>query len=55
MADSTTRATAWTRLAAPDRHPPKGPVPEALFPFAVCRPASTIHDHAATRAAESTI
>jgi len=55
MTDSTTRTTAWGRPAAPDRHPPKGPVPEALFPFAVHRPASTGHRHAAARAADSII
>jgi hypothetical protein len=55
MADSTTPTTAWTRLAAPDRHPAKGPVEPPLFPFAGHRPASTIHDHAAARVAESTI
>jgi len=55
MTDSTTTATAWTRLAAPDRHPTKGPVALPLFPFAGHRPASTIHDHAATEAAESII
>ena len=55
MADPTTPTTAWTRLAAPDRHPAKGPVALPLFPFVVHRPASTIHDHAAARAAGSTI
>jgi hypothetical protein len=55
MAGSSTPTTAWRCLAAPDRHPPKGPVALPLFPFGVHRPASTIHDHAAARAAEPTI
>jgi hypothetical protein len=55
MVGSTTPAPACPRLAAPDRHPPKWPVPPALCHFVVRRPASTIHGHAATRAAEPTI
>jgi hypothetical protein len=55
MVDSTTVTTAWPRPAAPVRHPPKGPVALPLCPFAVRRPASTVHDHAAAPAAESTI
>jgi hypothetical protein len=55
MADSPIPTTGWTRLAAPDRHPPKGPVAPPLFPFVVRRPASTIHGHPAARIEESTI
>jgi hypothetical protein len=55
MANPTTTTTAWTRLAAPDRHVPKRPVTGALFPFGPHRPASTIHDHAAAVAAGSAI
>jgi hypothetical protein len=55
MAASTTPTTAWRRLAAPDRHPPEGPVALPLFPSVVHRPASTIRGQAAARAAESTI
>jgi hypothetical protein len=55
MTDPTTTTTAWTRLAAPDRHAPKRPVPLALFPFAAHRPASTIHGHAAAVTAGSAI
>jgi hypothetical protein len=55
MANSTTPTPAWACLAAPDRHPPKGPVALPLCPFVVHRPASTIHGQAAARAADSTI
>jgi hypothetical protein len=57
MADSTTPTTAWPRLAAQDRHLSKTrpPVAPPLCPSRGHRPASTIHDHAAVRAAESTI
>jgi hypothetical protein len=55
MAEATTPTTAWTRLAAPDRHATKGPVAPPLFPFAAYRPASTIHGHAAAWVATSTI
>jgi hypothetical protein len=55
MTDSTTTAAAWRRPAAPDRHPPKGPVSVTLFPFAGRRPASTGHHHAATVAADTII
>ncbi len=55
MVDSTTPTPAWPRLVAPDRHGPKGSVALPLSPFGPRRPASTIHGHAATRAAEPTI
>ena len=55
MADPTTPTTAWPRLAAPDRHGPKRSVALPLSPFGPRRPASTIHRHAAARAAEPTI
>jgi len=55
MTEATTRTTPRCRLAAPDRHPPKGPVQTALFPFGVHRPASTIQDRGAARAAASII
>jgi len=55
MTDRATHTLAWRRLAAPDRHPPKGSVPGALSPFGVHRPASTIHDQATARAARSII
>jgi hypothetical protein len=55
MTDSTTPTTAWTCLAAQDRHPLKGPVALPLCPFVVRRPASTMHAHAAAAAAESII
>jgi len=55
MAEFTTHATARPRLAAQDRHPLKEPVALPLFPFNVHRPASTIRDQAAARAASSTI
>jgi hypothetical protein len=55
MAGRTIRTTARACLAAPDHHPPKGPVALPLFPFDVRRPASTIHGRAAVRAARPTI
>ncbi len=55
MAGSATPATTWRRLAAPDRHPPEGPVALPLFPSAVHRPASTIRGHVTARATEPTI
>jgi hypothetical protein len=55
MTDSTTPTAPRNCLAAPDRHPPKGPVQEALFPFGVHRPASTIQDRGAARAEKSII
>lgn len=39
----------------PDRHPAIRPVTPSLCRIAVRRPASTVRDHAATPAAESTI
>jgi hypothetical protein len=55
MTESTTPAPAWRRPAAPDRHPPKGPVSLTLFPFCVRRPASTVRSQAGTAAADSVI
>jgi hypothetical protein len=55
MTDPTTPTTPRNCLAAPDRHPPKEPVPGALFPFGVHRPASTIQVRVAARAAVSII
>jgi hypothetical protein len=55
MIASTTPATVWTRLAAPDRHAPKEPVAPPLCSFGPCRPASTTRAHPATEAAEAII
>jgi len=55
MADPTTAAPGWPRLAAPDRHPPDRPVPPALCRSGVRRPASAMHGHPGTPAAESAI
>jgi hypothetical protein len=55
MADSATGAVICTRLAAQDRHDPKESVPLALSTFASRRPASAIHAHLTTPAAEPTI
>jgi hypothetical protein len=55
MADSTTPAPAWTRPAAPDRHPLNRPVAPPLCRSRGHRPASTVRGHAGTGAAESTI
>src|SRR4051794_28366038 len=55
MVDSTAPTPGWMRPAAPDRHPPKGPVAPPLCPFAVRRPASTVRTHPAAQTAESTI
>ena len=52
--DPTTPASAWTRPAALDRHPPKGPMPRRCCPFAVHRPASTGHGHAGARPQDQT-
>src|SRR3954447_1945983 len=66
MTDSTTLAPGRPRLAAPDRHPTRAtrfaratcahrPVPLALFRSCVRRPASAMHGHPGTTAAESII
>jgi hypothetical protein len=55
MGEATTPTAGCTRLAAPDRHPPKEPVPEALCPFTVHRPASPSHAHPTMAAAASPI
>jgi hypothetical protein len=55
MAEFATPTPAWQRLAAPDRHGPKGSVALPLSPFGPRRPASTIRGQAAARAADSTI
>ena len=55
MAETTTPAASWKRLAAPDRHPPRRPVTLPLFPLGGRRPASTMHDQETARAAVSTI
>jgi hypothetical protein len=55
MAGSATHTTGRWRLAAPDRHPPKGSVAEPLSPFAVHRPASAIRERPAARATKPTI
>jgi hypothetical protein len=47
--------TSRRRLAAPDRHPSKRPVPEALFHFDVRRPASTIRSREAAETTRATI
>ena len=53
--DRTTPTTPRSCLAAPDRHRPKGSVALPLFPFGQRRPASTIQDRVAARAARSTV
>jgi len=55
MTDPTIPAPAWGRPAAQGGTRRKGPVPLALFPFGVHRPASTVHRHAGTRTARSII
>jgi len=55
MIDSPTPTPPRGYLAAPDRHPTKGPVAMPLFPFIVHRPASTIQARGAAAAEESTI
>ena len=55
MTESATPTVPWGCLAAPDRHPSKGPVALPLFPFVVHRPASTIQARGAAAAAESII
>jgi hypothetical protein len=55
MADSATPTTICPRPAAPDRHGPKGSVALPLSPFGPRRPASTVHEQLAARAAESAI
>ena len=52
MTESTTPTTVRWRLAAPDRHRPKGSVAEPLSPFARHRPASAIREWPAARAAD---
>ena len=51
----TTCTPARRRLAAPDRHPLKGPVAPPLCPSGVHRPASTIRGQAAAQTAEPTV
>jgi hypothetical protein len=55
MTDSGPPTTVWHRPAAPDRHGPKGPVPQALCPFGPRRPASTVRHHPAARGPDSII
>jgi hypothetical protein len=55
MVDSTTPAPDCTRPAAQGGTRQKGPVALPLCPFGVHRPASTVHAHPGTAAAESTI
>jgi hypothetical protein len=55
MTGSTTPTTPRCCLAAQDGTRRKGPVQEALFPFGVHRPASTIQDRWPARAAEPII
>jgi len=55
MVDFATHTTVCPRLAAQDRHVPKASVALPLSTFGPCRPASTIHGHAAARTAKSTI
>jgi len=50
-----TRAPAWARPAAQDRHPLDRPVALPLCRSRGHRPASTVRGHAGTRAAEPTI
>jgi hypothetical protein len=51
MTDPTTRTTVRTRLAAPDRHPPKRFVALPLSRFGGRRPASAIRARSVVRAA----
>jgi len=55
MAASPTLVHSCTRPAAPDRHPPIRSVAPPLFRLDVRRPASTVHAHLRTTAAEATI
>jgi len=55
MAARTVTTTSRRRLAAPDRHPSKRPVPQALFHFDVHRPASTIRSREAAETIRPTI
>ena len=55
MTDPTTPAPVCTRPAAQGGTRRKGPVPLALFPSGVHRPASTIQDRGTARAAASVI
>jgi hypothetical protein len=55
MVDSAAGTIICTRLAAQDRHVPKAAVPLALSTFGPRRPASAIHAHLTTPAAQSTI
>jgi hypothetical protein len=55
MIDCTTPAPGCTRSAAQDGTRQKGPVALPLFPFGVHRPASTVHAHPGTAAAQSII
>jgi len=55
MTESATPTVPWGCLAAPDRHPSKGPVALPLFPFDVYRPASTIQARETAGAADSAI
>ena len=55
MTESTTPTAPRGCLAAPDGTRRKGPVQEALFPFGVHRPASTIQAREAARAMDSII
>ena len=55
MTDSTTPTAPRSCLAAQDGTRRKGPVPGALFPFGVHRPASTIQVRGTARAMESII
>jgi hypothetical protein len=54
VAETATPAAGWHVLAAPDRHPLNRSVPEALSPFIVRRPASTMTGHPTTRVTAST-
>ncbi len=55
MAEPTTPTLVRRRLAAPDRHGPKGSVALPLSPFGPRRLASTIRSRPRARAAGSTI
>jgi len=55
MVDSTTPAPVCTRPAAQDGTRQEGSVALPLSPSGVHRPASTVHAHPGSAAAESTI